>query len=150
MVRPWSEDLPFLATNPEVRDNVCGMVKPTAKVVLVEDDAVLADMYVQKFTKEGFQITHALDGVEGLAAARAHRPDIILLDIMMPKKNGIETLKELRADPEFKSTLIVMLSNVGDQTYIDQATELGANAYVMKSNFTPSEVVAKVRDWLKS
>lgn len=119
------------------------------KVVLVEDDAILGDMYVQKFTKEGYTISHALDGEAGLAMIKKERPDVVLLDIMMPKKNGLDTLRDLRADPEVKHTFVALLSNVGEQSYIDEGYKLGANEFLMKSNFTPGEVVAKVAEWLK-
>lgn len=117
-------------------------------VVLVEDDSVLADMYIKKFQMEGFTIEHALDGEEGLALVKKLKPDIVLLDIMMPKKNGLDTLKDIRADAELKNTFVVLLTNVGEQSYVDEGTRLGANQYLMKSNFTPREIVDKVREWL--
>ncbi len=112
-------------------------------IVLIEDDSVLADMYVQKFQREGYDIHHALDGDEGISLVREHGPDLVLLDIMMPKKSGIEVLEELKQDAETKDVQVVLLSNVGDQDYIDRGMALGAADYLLKSNFTPSEVVGK-------
>lgn len=114
------------------------------KIILIEDDAVLADMYVQKFTRDGYDISHALDGDEGIRLVSQKRPDLVLLDIMMPKKSGIEVLEELRRGEETKDLTVVLLSNVGDQEYIDKGLALGAAGYLLKSNYTPSEVVEKV------
>ncbi|MDP9211930.1 MAG: response regulator [bacterium] len=113
------------------------------KIVLIEDDSVLAEMYLQKFQREGYDIFHALDGDEGIALIRQHEPDLVLLDIMMPKKSGIQVLEELKQDEETKDVKVVLLSNVGDQDYIDRGMALGAADYLLKSNFTPSEVVGK-------
>ncbi len=121
---------------------------PKQTIVLIEDDSVLAEMYLQKFTHEGYVIKHALDGDEGIALVRAAKPDLILLDIMMPKKSGIEVLEELKQDPQTKDVKVVLLSNVGDQDYIDRGLALGAADYLLKSNFTPSEVVAKTASLL--
>lgn len=124
------------------------MADENITLVLVEDDVVLSDMYVKKFTMEGFTIERAMDGEEGLALIKRLRPNLVLLDIMMPKKNGLDTLKELKSDPDLKNTFVVLLSNVGEQSYIDEGFKLGANEYLMKSNYTPREVVDKVREWL--
>ena len=113
-------------------------------IILIEDDSVLAEMYVQKFTREGYGITHALDGDEGLKLIREKRPDLVLLDIMMPKRSGIEVLEELRQDAGTKDLTVILLSNVGDQEYIDKGMALGAAGYLIKSNYTPSEVVEEV------
>lgn len=123
------------------------MVDQNTKIVLVEDDIVLSDMYVKKFTMEGFSIERAMDGEEGLALIKQVKPQLILLDIMMPKKNGLDTLKDIKSDPELKDAFVVLLSNVGEQSYIDEGFKLGANEYLMKSNYTPREVVEKIREW---
>ncbi len=119
-----------------------------AKILLCEDDVVLSDMYVKKFQLAGLDVTAAIDGEQGLAEMRKSKPDIVLLDIMMPKKNGLDTLKEIKEDPDLKDCYVVLLSNVGEQSYIDEGFSLGANQYLMKSNFTPGEVLEKVKGWL--
>ncbi|MEX2043313.1 MAG: response regulator [Patescibacteria group bacterium] len=113
-------------------------------IILIEDDSVLADMYVQKFAREGYDIAHALDGDEGIRLIKQKQPDLVLLDIMMPKKSGIEVLEELRKTPETKGVTVVLLSNVGDQEYINKGMALGAAGYLLKSNYTPSEVVEQI------
>lgn len=117
-------------------------------VVLCEDDVVLSDMYVKKFSLEGFDVQAAMDGEQGLELIRKLKPKLVLLDIMMPKKNGLDTLKEIKADPEISGTYVILLSNVGEQSYIDEGVRLGAAQYLMKSNYTPREVVEKVKGWL--
>lgn len=121
---------------------------PNPVVVLVEDDVVLSEMYAKKLGMAGLTVERAMDGEEGLSLIRKVNPDLVLLDIMMPKKNGLDTLKDLRADPAFANTYVVLLSNVGDESYIDEGLKLGANQYMMKSNFTPSEVVDQIKKWL--
>lgn len=116
----------------------------------MEDDAVLADMYVQKFTREGFDIRHALDGEAGLKLVRTKSPDLVLLDIMMPKKNGLDTLKDLKADPALKDINVILLSNVSDQSYLEKGLATGAKSYLLKSDYTPGEIVAKVNELFPS
>lgn len=123
------------------------MAPANIKIVLVEDDVVLSQMYVKKFSMEGYAIERAMDGEEGLALVKSSKPDLVLLDIMMPKKNGLDTLKDIKSDPELKNTYVVLLTNVGEQNYVDEGFRLGANQYLMKSNFTPREVVEKIREW---
>jgi two-component system alkaline phosphatase synthesis response regulator PhoP len=119
-------------------------------IVLVEDDTVLSQMYLRKFELEGFDAHHALDGQAGLDLVRKVKPDIVLMDIMMPKKNGLDALKELRDDPEIGQTFVALLTNVGEQQYMDEGTRLGANEYLMKSALTPREVVEKIHEWMKT
>ena len=124
------------------------MADSKGTIVLVEDDIVLSDMYLKKFELEGYQLERAADGEEGLELIRRVKPALALVDIMMPKKNGLEVIKEIRADDEIKDTFVVMLTNVGEQSYMDEAQQLGANEFVMKSEFTPGEVVEKTKGWL--
>lgn len=118
------------------------------KIVLIEDDTVLAEMYLQKFAREGYKVVHALDGEEGIKQIRATKPNLVLLDIMMPKKSGIEVLEDLRGSPDTKDVKVILLSNVGDQEYIDKAMTMGALGYLLKSNYTPSEVVGQIEELL--
>lgn len=124
------------------------MTKQKPKIVLVEDDAVLSEMYRKKFAIDGYAIDCAVDGEAGLALVKKIKPDIVLLDIMMPKKNGLDTLRDMKADDELKDIYVVLLTNVGEQSYVDEGFRLGANQYLMKSDYTPKEVVEKVKGWL--
>lgn len=117
-------------------------------VLVVEDDEMLCQMYEMKLTKAGYECETALNGVQGFTKAKLIKPTIILLDIMMPIKDGMTVLAELKAEPETKDIPVVMLTNLSDQTYIEKALETGAIGYMIKSNSDPGEVVEKVRQVL--
>jgi two-component system phosphate regulon response regulator PhoB/two-component system alkaline phosphatase synthesis response regulator PhoP len=116
-----------------------------SKVLLVEDDKMLADMYVTKFSKEGMEILKADDGAKGLAMAKQHKPDLILLDIIMPKLDGFAVLRELKKDPDMSSTHILLLTNLGQSEDVEKGKQLGADDYFIKANHTPAEIVEKVK-----
>jgi DNA-binding response OmpR family regulator len=118
------------------------------RVLLVEDERMLAEMYATKFTMEGYEVVKAFDGAEGLAAAKESDPDIILLDIIMPKLDGFAVLKELRADPKLKSVPVVLLTNLGQDDDVSKGKKLGATDYFVKADHTPAEVVEKVKQTL--
>ncbi len=113
------------------------------KVALIEDDHMLSDMYKIKFEKEGFAIATAADGAEGLEVVEKEQPDIILLDVIMPRMDGFQTLQELRA--RGIRTPVILLTNLGQEEDIKKGRELGATDYFVKSNFTPDAIVSKVR-----
>lgn len=119
------------------------------KVVLVEDEKMLADMYATKFSMEGFETSKAYDGAAGLALAREVKPDIILLDVIMPKLDGFAVLKHLKADASVKNIPVILLTNLGRDEDIKKGKELGAVDYFVKANHTPAEVVTKIRQVLK-
>lgn len=119
--------------------------KKKVKVLIVEDEKMLADMYTTKFSMEGFEAANAADGMIGLAKAREMKPDIILLDVIMPKLDGFGALKEIRQDPKLKDTPVILLTNLGQDEDIRKGKKLGATDYFVKANHTPAEVVAKVQ-----
>ncbi|HAO81463.1 TPA: response regulator [Candidatus Veblenbacteria bacterium] len=125
------------------------MAKSKTKVLIVEDDPTLAEMYGTKFTAEGFDVLHAGDGVEGLEMAKTKKPDAILLDVMMPKMDGFATLKELKADKILKKIPVIMLTNLGQEEDVKKGKDLGAEDYFVKANQTPAEIVVKVKALLK-
>jgi DNA-binding response OmpR family regulator len=118
-------------------------------VALVEDDPLIAEMYTTKFTKEGYDIRHAADGFAGLEMVKKEKPDIILLDIIMPKLDGFQVLQELRKIAEFKETPVVMLTNLGQEEDVQKGRQYGATDYFIKTNFTPAAIVDKVKNLLK-
>lgn len=120
------------------------------KVLLVEDDPFLVRMYQISFNKIGYLVLLARDGVEGLKKASTEKPDLVLLDILMPKMDGMEVLRRLKADPETSSIPVVLLTNLSDQPkLIEESKALGALDYIVKSKFTPMEVVSRISDILK-
>jgi len=125
------------------------MATVEAKILLVEDDETLLEMYSLKLRDEGFNLLTATDGLTALDLALKERPLVILLDIMMPKMDGFAVLVELRKDVSMKQTPIVMLSNLGQQGDIDKGKELGATDYVVKASMTPTQVVEKIKSYLK-
>lgn len=125
-------------------------MNPTTKhkILIVEDDPLLTKMYTTKFITEGFEVASAADGEEGLAKATAVTPDFIILDVMMPKLSGIDMLTRLRATEAGKNIPVIVLSNLSQEEEAKKALALGAKEYLIKANFTPSEVVTKVRMYL--
>ena len=118
------------------------------KVLLVEDDKMIIDMYTLKFNQEGYDIVQAENGKDGLALAKKNITDIILLDIILPQMDGFTVLKELKADDSTKNIPVVLLTNLGQDGDVKKGLELGAKDYLIKANFTPSQVVDKVKSVL--
>jgi CheY-like chemotaxis protein len=119
------------------------------KVLIVDDDAFLSGIYATKLELEGFQVVAARDGEEGLKQAAAEIPAIILLDVLMPKLDGFETLKRLKMDPATKDIPVIMLTNLGQKEDIEQALQDGAIDYLIKAHFVPAEAVDKIKGVLK-
>lgn len=117
----------------------------TINVAIIEDDSFLAGMYEQKFRLEQMNPLMAYDGEAGLELIRKQKPDIVLLDIMMPKMDGWEVLQVLRADPETKDIPVIMLTNLGQKEDVDLALKYGASDYLIKAHFNPQEVIDRVR-----
>jgi len=118
-----------------------------AKILLVEDDAILVEMYQAKFELEGHDVKVANNGEEALQTLENYRPELILLDILMPKINGFHVLKEIKKQPNLRQIPVILLTNLGEAE-VDMnkelATALGVSDYLIKSHHTPDEVVAKV------
>ena len=121
------------------------MPKKKNRVLLVEDEKMLADMYATKFTMDGYDTNTAYDGEAGFAKAKELLPDIILLDIIMPKIDGFGVLKMLREDESTKKIPVILLTNLGQDEDIKKGKQLGAADYFIKANHTPAEIVGKVR-----
>ena len=121
------------------------------KILLIEDDEFLSDMYKTKFDSEGFEVTPAQDGEVGLRLlSEGLRPDAILLDVVMPKMNGIEVLEKIKEMDGSDGMNVIMFTNMGQKEDIDKAMSLGAAGYIIKANFTPSEVVVEVNKILNN
>ena len=125
------------------------MAKEKIKILLAEDDLQLIDMYKKKFDLEGFDILLAEDGEKALAVLKEEKPDIVLLDIMMPKVNGIEVLKNIRENPETKDLLVVILTNLGNESTAEEIYKYGATDYIVKADMTPREVANRVKELIK-
>ena len=115
------------------------------RLLLIEDDTFLAGMYVTKLTMENFQVDLANDGKSGLEKVKKMKPDLILLDVLLPKMNGFDVLKSLKEDPTTRDIPVVLLTNLGQKSDVMKGLDLGAVDYLIKAHFMPSEVVAKIK-----
>lgn len=125
------------------------MAEKKYTILLIEDEEMLANMYETKFQAAGYDIHKALDGDTGLKLAFEHDPDLILLDVIMPKLDGFSVLKQLRENPKTKNTPVLLLTNLGQDEDVSKGKKLGATGYLVKANMTPAEVVDKIKDYLK-
>ncbi len=123
--------------------------KSKIRVLLVEDDVFLANIYEKKFEMEGFKTSIADNGEKGLNEAKRKQPHIILLDILLPKLDGFAVLEKLKTDPATKGIPVILLTNLGQKDDVEKGLKLGAADYLIKAHFKPSEVVDKVRKILK-
>ena len=119
--------------------------KNQKNILLVEDDVFLAGIYKKKFEVEGFKITVADNGEKGLNEAKKKLPDMILLDVLLPKMDGFAVLKELKKDANTQNIPVILLTNLGQKDDVEKGIEMGAQDYLIKIHFKPSEVVDKVR-----
>ncbi len=115
------------------------------KIVLVDDQPVLTSIYRSKFSAEGFQVGIAADGEQALEVIKRTRPDIVLLDLMLPRVSGLEVLKQLRALPDFKTMPVVVFSNAAKPGTVEDAWAAGATLVLSKSNTSPTKLVETVR-----
>lgn len=115
-------------------------------LLIVEDDPLMARMYQKIFTFEQYAVITAANGEEGLEAVRKNKPTLILLDIMMPKMNGLQVLEKLKSDPETKGIPVVMLTNLAGEKDAENALMKGAVKYIVKSEFEPKQVVNMVNE----
>ncbi len=117
-------------------------------VVLIEDDPILSKVLADEFKDAGYEVSQAMDGEEGLQLVRMEHPDIVLIDILMPKMDGIEVLRKLKESPDTKKIPVFMLTVLSDTKRLTEAVSLGASAYLVKSEQEVSDVVAKVKKQL--
>lgn len=126
------------------------MAEEYKSILLVDDDLTLREMYLERLKAEGFAVETAQDGQEAVAKAKDTRPNLILLDIMMPKLNGLDVLKQLKAEKETASIPVIVLTALIQDRERAQATELGATDYIVKSETMPGEVIQKIHAVLES
>ena len=119
------------------------MLKP--KILIIEDDTFLSGIYASKFEKEGFQVFLGTDGEAGLKSAKNNIPDIILLDVLLPKLDGFEVLESIKQDEKIRHIPVILLTNLGQKEDVDKGLKLGATDYLIKAHFMPQETVDKVK-----
>lgn len=121
---------------------------PLKKILLVEDDETLSETYLQRFVAEGFEVRRVLNGEEALSTALSFKPDLILLDIMMPKLDGFDVIDILRNTPDTVNIRVVVLSALSQQEDIEKAKALGADDYLVKSQVVLADIVERVKQHL--
>ena len=118
------------------------------KILIVEDEVTLQKALTEFLTAEGFEVLSALDGEKGLGLAKSEKPDLVILDIILPKKDGYEVLTEIKNSEETKNIPVILLTNLESPEDIDRAFEKGASTYLVKSNYRLEEVVKKIKGTL--
>lgn len=118
------------------------------KILIVEDDQIIANIYRNKFSVEGYQVEIALDGEVGLEQVHSFRPDVVILDLMLPKITGVELMKKIRSEPDFQQLPVIVFSNTYLSNMVQEAWKAGATKCLSKANCTPKQVIEAVRSAL--
>lgn len=124
------------------------MDSPKNKILIVEDDEFLRSLTAKRLEKENFVVVVAVDGETALGIATEEKPDLILLDLLLPGLNGFQVLEKIKASDLLKNIPVIIFSNLGQREDIEKAKELGANDFLIKANFTLDDVVAKTKEYL--
>jgi DNA-binding response OmpR family regulator len=115
------------------------------EILFIEDEAALQKTFGRFLREEGYKVFSALDGESGFKTAKNKKPDLILLDLVLPKMNGFEVLEKLKEDEETKKIPVIILTNLERMTDIEKALELGATTYLVKVNYTLNDVLVKIK-----
>lgn len=129
---------------PQYLDQLHAGINPV-KVLIIEDDNFISKMYDKKLNLEHFVVETAGNGVEGLTLAERMQPDVILLDVMLPKMDGWEVLERLKQNPITKDIPVILLTNLGSPEDVQHGLSLGASEYMIKAHYVPTEVVQKIK-----
>lgn len=119
-----------------------------ATILIIEDDKFLSDLLYKKLTEEKFSVLMAVDGEQGIKEIREGKPDLVLLDLILPGMNGFEVLKRAKEDSELKKIPVIVLSNLGQKEDVERAKKLGSEDYLVKAHFTLEEIVQKIRKYI--
>ena len=115
------------------------------KVLIVEDDKFLRELMAQKVSKEGYRVVEAVDGEDGVKKAKEEKPDLILLDLILPGIDGFEVLSAIKEDASLVQAPVIILSNLGQKDDVEKGLKLGAIDYLIKAHFTPGEIIEKIK-----
>ena len=119
------------------------------KILIIEDDKFLRELMVRKLVNDGYEVIEATNGEEGVRTAKAEKPDLILLDLILPGIDGFESLTRIRKDQETANIPVIILSNLGQKEDIEKGLKLGATDYLIKAHFAPGEIAEKIASILK-
>jgi len=118
-------------------------------ILIIEDDKFLRQLIAQKLLKDGYDISEAIDGEEGLKKVKEEKPDLVLLDLILPGIDGFEVLSQMKREDALSQIPVIILSNLGQKEDVERGLNLGAVDYLIKAHFTPREIVEKVKNALK-
>jgi DNA-binding response OmpR family regulator len=124
------------------------MAEVKGKILIIEDDRYISKMYQLKLSLEGYDVQVAENGKQGIDKVKEMMPNVILLDILMPELDGFEVLKIVKSDDVTKDIPVLIMSNLGQEDHIQKGLQMGAIGYIVKSQFTPSKVVDKIKETL--
>ena len=116
------------------------------RILIIEDDKFLRELIAKKILKEGYEVFEAADGIEGLAKTKEVKPDLILLDLILPVVDGFEVLSQLKKEPTLSSIPVIILSNLGQKEDVEKGLKLGAAGYLIKAHFELDEIIERVKD----
>ncbi len=119
------------------------------KILIVEDEKILAEMYKDKLERSGLEVYSAYDAEEGIEMIRKIKPDLVLLDILLPRQNGVGLLIQIRKEPDIASIQVLVFSNYDDLKTNREVERLGAKDYLIKTNYTPQQIVEKIKNYLE-
>ena len=119
------------------------------KILIIEDDSFLRELLTKKFVEENYKVIPAVDGEEGIKKAKEEKPDLILLDLILPGVQGYEVMAEIKENPDTSKIPIVVISNLGQKEEVEKGLKLGAVEFLIKAHYTPDEIIDKVKDALK-
>lgn len=119
------------------------------KILIVEDDKFLRELITQKLIKEDFEVSEAIDGEEGIRKIKEEKPDLILLDLILPGIDGFEVLSQMKKESTLASIPVIILSNLGQKDDVEKGLKMGAVDYLIKAHFTPGEIIDKIKAALK-
>lgn len=120
-----------------------------SKILIIEDDKFLRELIIRKLSGEkDFQVVSAVDGESGLKVFKEERPDLVLLDLILPGIDGFEVLSKVKQEPDLSSVPVIILSNLGQRDDVERGMKLGAVDYMVKAHFTPNEIVDKIKQML--
>ncbi len=118
------------------------------KILIIEDDKFLRELISRKLTDEGYDITQAVDGEDGINKVKESQPDLILLDLILPSMDGFEVLSTIKSDDSVSAIPVIILSNLGQKEEVEKGLNLGAADYLIKAHFTPGEIIEKIKNVL--
>ena len=118
-------------------------------ILIIEDDKFLRELISQKLNKENYKVVEAVDGEEGIKKVKEEKPDLILLDLILPGIDGFEVLSRVKEEPSLNKIPVIVLSNLGQRDDVERGLKLGAVDYLIKAHFTPGEIIEKIKTALK-